>query len=516
MRMTEEATVDRVRRNVATLTRQEDWPDTLVAYERAVGLMRAADPGPGRPTVPTGWRYQAAIHGLAGPDGSADTSEPIWSSCQHGSWFFLPWHRMYLAAFERIVQHHLEDDGWSLPYWYSIDPDRPRRAILPAAFREDRADNNLFTTERSRRANRGRPFFGVFPFEQLSSGLGDALAAGRYATADGIATFGGCKRARPTFSGPEQGLLEGTPHGLVHVLVGNDVDRSGNTTRAGWMGSFFTAALDPIFWLHHANLDRLWQVWIDLGNPVPRRQRAWMDTSFTFPAPDGGSVTWSVAEVLDTGNLGYRYDDVDPPSGVAAALDRPARPRAADDEPTSPTPQREVLRLRRQATPPTEETDLPTPPRVLGAVSDVALSTAVPVDIPLTGDAGEGRTYLLVEGVTGTSGATAYVLYLGVPPEGQPARHQELRVGVLSTFGVLEASVPSERHDGDGVTATYDVTAARSLLEAEGRWDDVARVSVVTAQPEPEEIDADAPELSGPAPASDMRARRLALVLEVS
>jgi tyrosinase len=508
MRMTEEAAVDRVRRNVAKLTRQEDWPETLVAYERAVGLMRAADPGPGRPSVPTGWRYQAAIHGLQGPDGRADTSDPLWSTCQHGSWFFLPWHRMYLAAFEQIVQHHLGDGAWSLPYWYSIDPDRPRRAILPAAFREDRPDNNLFTTERSRRANRGRPFFGVLPFEQLSSGLGDALAAGRYATADGLATFGGGKRARPAFSGEEQGLLEGTPHGAVHVLVGSDLDRSGTITRSGWMASFFTAALDPIFWLHHANLDRLWQVWIDLGNPVPRRQRAWMDTTFTFPAPEGASVTWSVAEVLDTGNLGYRYDDLDPPSGVGAALERPARPRVAEDEPTTPTPQREVLRLRRQATPPTEETDLPVPPRVIGAVSDVRLSSTVQVEIPLTGT-DQGRTYLRVEGVTGSAGAATYVLYLGVPTNEPPNRHPELRVGILTTFGVLEASVPGDQHDGDGVTATYDVTAVRGLLQAEGRWGDVMGVSLVAGLAEPDDLE----EADVDAPAPDMRARRLAVLV---
>lgn len=502
--------MDRVRRNVARITRDGDWPETLVAYERAVGLMRAADPGPGRPTEPTGWRYQAAIHGLAGPDGRPDTSDPIWSSCQHGSWFFLPWHRMYLAAFERIVQHHLGDDGWSLPYWYAIDPERPRRGVLPAAFRENRSDNDLFTTQRSRRANRGKPFYGVFPFEQLSTGLGDALAAGRYATADGIATFGGGKRARPTFNGPEQGLLEGTPHGLVHVLVGNDLDRAGNTTRQGWMGSFVTAALDPIFWLHHANLDRLWQVWMGLGHSVPR-QRAWLDTSFTFPAPGGASVTWSVAEVLETDNLGYRYDDVDPPAGVAAALKRPVRPREEDEEPKAPTPQREVLRLRHQATPPSEETDLTAPPRVLGAVSDVAMSTTAQVDIPLTSTGGAGRTYLRVEGVTGSAGAAAYVLYLDVAPGEPPARHPELRVGILSTFGVAEASVPGELHDGDGVTATYDVTVTRTLLEAEGRWDDVARVSVVTAQPEPDEDDPEGG--SDVAPPSDVRARRVAVLV---
>ena len=43
------------------------------------------------------------------------------------------------------------------------------------------------------------------------------------------------------------------PHGNVHVLVG------------GWMGSVATAAQDPIFYLHHSNVDRLWNLWLAQG-----------------------------------------------------------------------------------------------------------------------------------------------------------------------------------------------------------------------------------------------------------
>jgi Common central domain of tyrosinase len=43
------------------------------------------------------------------------------------------------------------------------------------------------------------------------------------------------------------GLLEAQPHNTVHVQVGGDPN---------------TAAQDSIFWLHHANIDRLWKRWL--------------------------------------------------------------------------------------------------------------------------------------------------------------------------------------------------------------------------------------------------------------
>ena len=53
------------------------------------------------------------------------------------------------------------------------------------------------------------------------------------------------------------GALEQTPHNDVHGLVGGP---------SGFMGAFDTAPLDPVFWLHHANIDRLWAVWLAQPN----------------------------------------------------------------------------------------------------------------------------------------------------------------------------------------------------------------------------------------------------------
>jgi len=449
----------RTREDVWTLTEAEgDWPAVLVAYERAVGLLRALDPPTGPPSNPLGWRFLAAIHGLAAPNGDPDTSNALWSNCQHGSWYFLPWHRMYLMAFELIVQDALGDEDWSLPYWYAIDPDDAGKAVLPPAFRDQ--SRQLYTDQRSIPANGGSPL------PDLSQALLEALGADRFSTPSGLSTFGGGERAAPSWSGGEVGLLEGVPHGAVHTLVGNDFDRNNRVVRRGWMGSFFTAALDPIFWLHHSNIDRLWQVWLDLdpANANPTGDPAWADTEFSFPAVGGDLETWSIGEVLDLASIGYEYASTAAPSAITP----PVGPSLG----AGPN-----IGLGEEAMPE------PIPPQVIGTTTDVPLATADAVDVELSTPAaldfavaadaepvGDGRVFLRVEGVTGTAGAAVYEIYLNVPPGEAPTDHPELRAGFFSTFGLTEASQTNALEDGSGLTTVLDITAVRDVLEEQGRW----------------------------------------------
>ena len=37
----------------------------------------------------------------------------LWTQCQHSSWFFFPWHRMYLLTLESFIQHFSGDSQWS-------------------------------------------------------------------------------------------------------------------------------------------------------------------------------------------------------------------------------------------------------------------------------------------------------------------------------------------------------------------------------------------------------------------
>src|SRR6185503_12706490 len=75
----------------------------------------------------------------------------FWNQCQHQSWYFVPWHRGYLAAFEAIVLDAIVNAGdpadWALPYWNYSDANRPNARTLPEAFElakmPDGSDNPL-------------------------------------------------------------------------------------------------------------------------------------------------------------------------------------------------------------------------------------------------------------------------------------------------------------------------------------------------------------------------------------
>ena len=131
----------RVRRNVQSLIDEGDAGLAVLAdYAHAIEKMKRLDPGTGElsdppPTDPRSWRFQAAIHGYPDLEGSIDHPRR-WGSCRHGSWFFLAWHRMYLLFFEQIVQFHLSDPSWSLPYWDYTKVDDEAARILPEPFPE--------------------------------------------------------------------------------------------------------------------------------------------------------------------------------------------------------------------------------------------------------------------------------------------------------------------------------------------------------------------------------------------
>jgi hypothetical protein len=70
------------------------------------------------------------------------------------------------------------------------------------------------------------------------------------------------------------------------------------------------APLDPLFWVHIANVDRLWASWVQ-AHPTSW-EREFLDLELP-PVMIGEAVGYHVREIIDTGRLGYAYDNVSVP-----------------------------------------------------------------------------------------------------------------------------------------------------------------------------------------------------------
>ena len=447
----------RVRRDVQSLIAEgPSGMKVLEDYAAAITAMRAIDDdaGPGDPADPRSWRFQAAIHGY--PDLTPSLTDPRgWSSCRHNSWFFLPWHRVYLLYFERMIQHQLGDPAWALPYWDYTKVGDATSQTIPEPFRSPTEGNALYTPERE-------PLFNdetapePLPFEICDARPSLAFEDFALDGEDPAQSFGGGVVADVAPNQRARGSMELTPHGLVHGYVGGE---------AGLMAQFHTAGLDPLFWLHHCNLDRLWEVWIaKWGAGRLPQDSEWLGTRFEVFDSDGEPAGKRIEEVLETAGLGYVYESVEQPEGTPG-------PDPLDElAPPAPAPR--------------------APAELLGATTSVAFSgrTAVAIDLSATervaaaiaGDESVSpRWYLRVEDIAGSAPkAPAYAIYLDLPEGASPADHPELRAGTVASFGVREASDPASEHGGMGLTDTFEITGVIATIAAGAADFDASRVTV--------------------------------------
>jgi tyrosinase len=445
----------RTRRDVWKLA---EWDPILLWYARAVAEMqtRALDD-------PTGWRYQAAIHDYVRQldpfatntdtlPSSADRQR-FWRQCQHNSWFFLPWHRMYLSCFEQIVAATVAGLGgpadWALPYWNYSDETNPDVRRLPPAFRApttpDGAPNALRVEARNPGCNEGDVIAGDLDVDL--SCLNDPVFVAD--PAGGDPGFGGPKTAF-NHSGGVVGMVEATPHGDMHVAVG------------GFMGRFHTAGLDPLFWLHHANIDRLWEVWRrrDPQHLDPTDSQ-WLTTP-TFELHDGGGnvVSFTAQQVVDTkaAPLLYEYEDVADPlgGGIEAALEGVRRPAMAE---------RRIPEMVGATEQPVE---------LAGRPTSTSLEVKAPTGPALEAATGGGpppRVFLNFENITGAGEPPSYAVYVNLPEGAAPEQHRDRLVGVLPMFGVAEATSTEQGHPGSGLHYALDASEVIGRLEAAGEWE---------------------------------------------
>jgi hypothetical protein len=254
------------RRNIADLA-----PDGA-----AVKLLRDAfrilrERSAANPLDPRGWYAYAQLH-------SAFCGTNTYEDQVHYGWFFLPWHRGYLVALEQLLQDTVAEPQLALPYWdWTTSPQ------IPAAY-----------------AGPGNPLSDPTRIMQPADVLPwDLLNVGPILRAPTWNSFGGHPRLDP--AAPQiEGCLEQGCHNNTHNWMGGNI------------GTFSGAGYDPIFHLHHGQVDRLWSAW-RAGDPAthldPTDSR-WLEKRYFFYDPQGRPFALRVGDMVDTTKVGYRFDSL--------------------------------------------------------------------------------------------------------------------------------------------------------------------------------------------------------------
>jgi tyrosinase len=501
-----------VRKNVYELG--GDWADPILWYARAVGMMQK------QPIATrSSWRFFAAMHGIdtglwknfgylkpgeAMPNSSDQSA--FWNQCQHGSWYFLPWHRGYLLAWEATVRAAVVKLGgpadWAVPYWDYFQPSQNK---LPPAFGSktmpDGSVNPLFVPQRWGPNNNGNVYVNMSQVNLDAMQDTDFTGTG----GGGSTGFGGVDTGF-SHSGSVHGGIETQPHDWVHGLVGGA--QPSNSNIPGLMSDPDTAGLDPIFWLHHANIDRLWEVW--LHNPpvhVNPTDTHWINgpaavgqRKFVMPMPDASTWVYTPGEMADLGALNYTYSDMSPDPSLTLSADRLQRLNpnlSAFAVPKMVTAMKfaknvELVGANAGSLPLVggeAHTSVRLSPVVRAKVAEsLRFATAAVAGEPAATAAVPDRVFLNLENVRGVADATSFRVYINLPGGANPMDHPENLAGAVSLFGVRKASQSDGEHGGQGLTFVLEVTKVIDALHLAGTLDtDTLDVQIVPTRPVPEE-----------------------------
>jgi tyrosinase len=398
-----------------TLYRRLEWQAFKVTPQydsllNAIRLMKANT----NPADPNSWSYWTNIH---------------LNRCPHGVPYFYAWHRGYLYHFERRLRSVARNSSLVLPYW-----DYYTSATIPAEFTDASSTNPLYV-------------------ERINSNVRQALTLAPFAST--VVNF-----QRGTINAFEP-LLENAPHNPVHDIIGNIM-------------STMHSPVDPIFWLHHANVDRLWVAWVAAGGG---RKMPWKTNSY-WSGSHLYTSTLSLARTAtyDTRTtLRYLYQNETMPTSIplaalpagkvmrvqatgASVLRTPppigafpvTGPRAIDAATFSLAGARNIALDRRSVS-----AQLPIDGEHWSALREVVRGNAV----SLRGSAARFRSARLVlDGIeltqAGEKGGYFYQIYLNIPATetgvGSPA---SIPVGTLGPFQIRGAT-----HHGHGpATLRYDL-----------------------------------------------------------
>lgn len=161
---------------------------------------------------------------------------------------FLAWHRQYLSIFEKRLQEY--DSTVFIPYWDWENDNTPPQAISEQTLLDEWSITRKFNPN-------------IMPTMSMVNYV----------------------NTRPDFES-FQAALENI-HNPVHRAVGGDMMSA-------------SSPADPIFWLHHANIDRIWWNWQNSGTgEQPKNTEEIMEPADYLDV--------KVESVMDIESLNYKY-----------------------------------------------------------------------------------------------------------------------------------------------------------------------------------------------------------------
>ncbi|AMP74617.1 tyrosinase family protein [Ralstonia solanacearum] len=273
-----------VRRNLHGM--KLDDPD-LSAYREFVSIMKSKNQ-----TQPLSWLGYANQHGSLNGG---------FKYCPHGDWYFLPWHRGFMLMYERAVAALTGYKSFAMPYWNWTE-DR----LLPEAFTAKTYNgkpNPLYVPNRNDLTG---------PYALTDAIVGQKEVMDKIYAETNFEVFGTSRSVDRSVQPPlvqnsldpkwvpmgggTQGILERTPHNTVHNNIGAFMPTAASPR-------------DPVFMMHHGNIDRVWATWNALGRKNST-DPLWLGMKFpnNYIDPQGRYYTQGVSDLLSTEALGYRYD----------------------------------------------------------------------------------------------------------------------------------------------------------------------------------------------------------------
>ena len=255
------------------------------------------------------WHYRTMHHKVP-PSNNDDRY------AAHGGPLFLPWHRIMLLAFEYNLQVALGDAGFALPYWdwvadgstasplWSNTEDFLGTGSGGGLYYDPNLDPNLPGQYAVRLYEDPDGKFGQISPRGVLRELGkqDRLPnTTDVETAAKATEFDG-----PRYSGKSTGFrhnLEVNLHNHVHNWVGGDRGDMGPSSSPN----------DPVFFLHHCNVDRIWEAWMQTNNrrtyqpDMSESERDYLGLRIDDKLPvSPGNIT--IRKTLDMTNV-FRYDN---------------------------------------------------------------------------------------------------------------------------------------------------------------------------------------------------------------